>query len=790
MNEWMGPRGHNVALLFSEASRLAYVQQATERQQTYNFEGADGDQRTWLKGEHAYLAPAGADLFLARCNLKHDIVEESQLTAAALDSYSALVIPNAGHLELATVARIEAWMRNPDHRLIVTGRTNLPPPLLGLGSLKLGAVSGFTGWRWLEGSPFADPVRWEPMYVSGYRGHAVQLVEAAPGSRVLADLLEFSGDLSNASTVTSARLGPAIVATDRSIYIANQVFELVGGMLQAHLNVEAVRHWANPTHWGDTLLFFIRRIAMDAGFAPLWQTRLRSFGAYQGVLTFRHDVHGMRDYTMLDYQIQNLVPASWDIEDPGFSTNITEPMAKDWVERITKNSFIEPALHNDSSIGDPPTAVHGKGLFTHLINAEKSLGYTICTCGRHAGGHMHPETIDAMDYMYNNMPSMLGMCTFSYYHMIEYGVRDPNAMVGGEIGGKELTYVTDLRRTIATQGIWFPFHPVVTTDKEWRPVRGWDRTHEFDAAPELVETIYGAHNSRTPGADDRLENGVYSFQYHPELARDPSLNDGKGTLDYLRYCINLAERLDFWIPTQAEIYQRMADYEDLVFKVRDGGREVTVRNPTARRIVAMVMEQRLPFGSVWHGEHELVHVVRDAFVTLPPLEPGAEVTLHFKPERPGDEPLLRQPSNKGITIIDARRIPASGETVLKVKVCRSQPLCVEGVDALGAYRVQVDGEPARYFGPRVVQTIQAKLSNSKTAKAAVGEVTRRTKLPGITTFLDLMIEGHPDNFMERTVRIRQLAGVEAQQARMAMMLATPKKTGRVTPYLESVAAKD
>jgi hypothetical protein len=202
----------------------------------------------------------------------------------------------------------------------------------------------------------------------------------------------------------------------------------------------------------------------------------------------------------------------------------------------------------------------------------------------------------------------------------------------------------------------------------------------------------------------------------------------------------------------------------------------------------MVMEQRLPFGSVWHGDHELVHVVRDAFVTLPPLEPGAEVTLRFKPDQ-CDEPLVRKPSNKGITVIDARRIPSAGETVLKVLVCRSQPLCIEGVDPLGAYRVQVDDEPARYYGARVVKTIQAQLSNSKTAKAAAGEVTRRTKIPGHTTFLDLMIEGHPDDFVERTIRIQALVGAEAANAREAMIAATPKKTGRVTPFIESVPAK-
>lgn len=787
-NEWIGPRGHRVCVLFSDASRLAYSQQAHALGKTYQFDGADGVGKTWLKGEHAYLAPSGAGLFLARCNLKHDLVTEADLSHELLAGCAAMVIANAGHLEAATITVLQAWLaEDPSRRLLVTGRTNLPPALLGLASLAQSEVRGFTGWQWLAVSPFAGDA-WEPMYVSGFRGHAVQRVEPAPGSQVLADLLEFSGDLSNASTVTAERIGPAIVASAQVIYIANQFFELVGGMMQAHLNVEPVRHWANATHWGDTLLFFVRRLLLGGGWSPLWDTRLRSFGAYQGVLSFRHDVHGMRDYTMLDYQIQNLIPCSYDIEDPGFSTNITEPMARDWVARATRNSFVEPALHNDSSIGDPPKAIVGKGLFTHLINAETSLGFTICTCGRHAGGHMHPETLDAMDHMYGQLPDMIGMCTFSYYHMIEYGVRDPNVVVGGNtIGGKELTYVTDLRRTIATQGIWFPFHPVVTTAAEWRPMRGWDRTHEYDAAFELVEAIFDGHNSRLR-VDDRLENGVYSFQYHPELARDPSLNDGRGTLDYLRYCINLAERHDFWIATQKELYQRMADYEALVLLVEKNGREVVVRNPSARRITGMVLEQRLPFNSVWCGDEEIVHVVRDGFVTVPPLEPGAEVRLRFSDDN-SDAPLVRKPSNKGLTIVDARHNHTSGETVLRVSVCRSQPLCVEGVDPEGAYRVQIDDEPARWFGPRIVKTIQAQLSNSK-GVAEVEATNRRTQVPGITTFLDLVVDGDPDHFIERTVSIRQLSPALAAKARVAMLLATPAKTGRVTPFIESVPAAE
>jgi hypothetical protein len=778
MQEWIRPRGHDVAVMFSRRSREAYAAEAASRGETYRFTDAWGRPRTWLKGEFAYLAPAAASVLLARCNIKHDIVEEADLSDDRLPGYRAILVPNAAHLADETIERIERWLCGSNRRLIVTGKTNFPAHLLGLTNRTPMPVTGYTGWHWLPDSPFASAA-WENLYVSGFAGHLVQRVRPAPGSRVLADLVELTGDMTNATTATVSTVGPAIVLTDRTVYIANQVLELLGGMLQAHLNVEAVRHWSNPTHWGDTLLFFLRRLLLDVGLDPLWQTRLRSFGMYDGVLSFRHDVHGMLDFSFLDYQVQNLIPASYDIEDPSISATASEAMTAEWLARTTRYSFIEPALHNDSAIGDPPTAVHGAGLYEHVRNAAENLGIAVHTCGRHAGGHMHPETIDAMDYLYAHDERILGMCTFCYYHMIEYGVRNPDVMIGGhggQIGGRAPTYVTDIRRTIATPGVWFPFHPVVTTDAEWRPLRGWDRTHEYDAAYELVETIFGGHSAGVSGVDDHLENGVYSFQYHPELARDPSVNEGKGALDYLRYAINLAERNNFWIANQRELYQRMADYEEILFQVRDGGREVMVINPTTRRISGMVVEQRRPFGSVWDDAEELVHVVKSAFVTVPPLEPGAQVTLRFRTEVP-DAPWVRQPSNKGLTVLDARHDPRSGETRIVVSVCRTQPLCVEGVDPEGVYRVQVDDEPARDLAPRVVRSIQTLLSKQSKSSMVSG---RRASTPGTLRFLDLQIVGDEDRFVERTVRINQLSSEEGNAAKAAILAAIPARTGRVS----------
>ncbi len=764
-----------IAVLFSDRSRAAYAVEAAHAKETYTFTDAWGLPRTWLKGEYAYLAPNAARLLLSRCNLKHELIEEAALTDERLGGLRAVLVPNAGHLSAETIARIERWLEGADKRLIVTGKTNLPPRLLGLTSCTPGPSSGFTGWRWLPGSPFANG-DWESLYVSSYKAFTVQKVEAAPGSKVLAALVELTGDLENAATATASDIGPAIVATDKTLFVANQVFEMVGGMLQAHLNVEAVRHFTNAVHWGDTLLFFLRRLVLDLGLEPLWQTRLRSFGAYDGVLSFRHDVHGMRDYNFLDYQIQNLIPASYDIETPSFSRNIDYDMARDWVQRTTQHSFIEPALHNDSSIGTPPTAIFGQGLFNLVTDARKTLGVSFCTCGRHEGGHLHPETLDAMDYLYAHDPIMLGTCTFCFYHMVEYGVRHPDVVAYTGAGDKQLTYVTDVRRTIATPGVWFPFHPVITTDKEWKPLRGWDRTHEYDTNYELVETVFGGHGSKRHGVDDRLENGVYSFQYHPELARDPSVNNGRGTLDYVRYCINLAERKHYWIATQAELYQRMADYEALKFEVRDVGRTVTVTNPTNRRITAMVIEQRLPFGSVWHGGEELIHVAHGGFVTIPPLEPGAAITLQFKDEEI-EELLLRNPSNKGLVILDARRDPTTNDVRILVSVCRKQPLCVEGVDPEGAYEVEVEGRPVQNVGVRTVRTIQALLA--KKTQVAVAP-KRRTFTPGTTRFLDLEVEGEESNFVERTIRIRKIAEPRASVVKAELIASIPARRGRVT----------
>ena len=90
-------RGHDVAVLWSRRSRDAYAAEAVARGETYSFTDAWSRPRTWLKGEHAYLAPAGASVLLGRCNLKHDLIQETDLREDVLAGLRALLVPNAAN---------------------------------------------------------------------------------------------------------------------------------------------------------------------------------------------------------------------------------------------------------------------------------------------------------------------------------------------------------------------------------------------------------------------------------------------------------------------------------------------------------------------------------------------------------------------------------------------------------------------------------------------------------------------------------------------------------------------
>jgi hypothetical protein len=698
----------DVAVLLSDRSRHRLIDEARAAGAVYEFTGADGRRRTWLRGEYAHLAPPAASTFLTRWNVKHDVVDEDALFAD-LDRRRAVVLPTALDLAPATIDALVQWLADPSHRLVVSGRTSLPPALLGVVGFTEEVVVGATAWGALDPTITGGETTYDEVFVSGAPGSRIVRCEAGDGARVLADLRELR--LPVESSLPGRRIGAGIVTTDRTLYIANDPFELLGAAMQAHVSVEGLRGTGDTLHWGDAIaaiLWLILR-GWDEEVATV---RLRAFGSHSGVLSLRHDVDASTDRSMLELEVDQLVPATYHVLDPVISAeDTTADAAAAWIHATAEHDFLEAGLHNESGRLEHIT---GSGLAEHVAAASERLGATFTNTGRHNRYHAHPETLDAMAHGYDHLPDLLGMCSFSFFWMLEYA----HPPAEGPIDDALVTYTTGASRTIATSGFWWPFHPVITSVEEYRVLRGWDVTHEYDADPDLVDAILAPGQSvlreprptpspRVPPWDDAgesdapprpmLDGGVYTIQYHPLFTSDPTLNDGRGTLPWLRWAIASAERRHLWIANKTMLHRRLIDYEVVRFR-RLGPDAFVVANPTDRRIECLWIESAAPAWGLDSACGTHVLSVDRRFVALPPLEPRAEVTFRFVRERPAS-PLVAQRERRGLTIVDALVDRATGTLTVVADVTRRQSLRIANLRPDGRIAVTIEApgtdEPAR-----------------------------------------------------------------------------------------------
>jgi hypothetical protein len=680
----------NVAVLISESSRLAYAEAAVSCGEIYQFTDAHGRERHWLRNEWAYLAPNALSSILLRFNVKHDLVGEAELKDV-LSQCHTLLIPNAGQLSTNSIPLILEWATDANNHLIVSGKTNLPPASLGLSSLSFERPDAYTGWYWTSHSPFCDESQWRPDYLTGFQGYTVGIAHADHESTVFARLIRYERSEHGVTSSEYQVLGDGIVWSPKrnTLYIANQVYEYLGGVFQAQLRVEDVRLRYNPTHWGDTIAYFVRELLMATGNQRLLDVRLRSFGTFDGVLQLRHDADHdadeQIDLSMLEYQVQNVVPASHYVMDPAYcgDDRCTVAGTKTWIDACARHNFIELATHNDSTQGDPPRNIIGKGLYEHIRASDMRFGLKSRTAGRHMGFHVHPETIDAMDYLYEMDPDFLGLCTFSLYDVIEYG--DSNPAV--DANGKRVSYITydhdDPSRPAGISGYWFPYHVVLSTVDQHKVLRGWDVTHDTDCDFDRIDTLFEGRNAESGDDSSSLPFPVFTIQYEQQAANRATAGDGAGHLPYMRYAIEKAHRHNFWIATKRDLYQRMLDFEQIGFRVDSDG-SVLIHNPTDHPIAGMVVEfpERSDLSGVIDSASQAVysHVVGSSLVTLPIL---ASRSSHRLSPVYGvaNGPFVPQRSNSRLHIVECVRTSDTNGSILRVtgQMAKRAELLIEGL---------------------------------------------------------------------------------------------------------------
>jgi hypothetical protein len=126
----------------------------------------------------------------------------------------------------------------------------------------------------------------------------------------------------------------------------------------------------------------------------------------------------------------------------------------------------------------------------------------------------------------------------------------------------------------------------------------------------------------------------------------------------VRYAISKAQACNYWLANRRMLFERMNDYQDVVFRVERGrhlgaGDRITLFNPTKRVIRGLMVRTAHPLAVVTDDEWAYIHIVADRTFTVPPLGPGERLALSLH-EGPAKTPRVVRPNSNTFELVDAR----------------------------------------------------------------------------------------------------------------------------------------
>jgi hypothetical protein len=181
---------------------------------------------------------------------------------------------------------------------------------------------------------------------------------------------------------------------------------------------------------------------------------------------------------------------------------------------------------------------------------------------KHGNAFFYPETIDAMAYVYDSFPEVVGMGVMFRFKNIKYS------------RGKSLDESYTVEHPNVSVPFCFPFKMMVATMEGYKILRGWDISHFIEPSPPLVDFVF---NSAPV-----LPNGVYMFGFHPAHARGNAFNMS-GNFGWFLYAIDEATKRGWWIANFKMVCDKLNDWENLVLNVGGDGL-ITLENPTAKAV--------------------------------------------------------------------------------------------------------------------------------------------------------------------------------------------------------------
>ncbi|HUK60474.1 MAG TPA: hypothetical protein VLV50_14690 [Stellaceae bacterium] len=504
---------------------------------SYRFRGAAGPV-AWPREDGVGLGPPGAWNFFWRLGARPRRVSAEAAEDVPADGILVAIAERENDRALATL--VERWHARGNW--IIAAGTPSAFPLLPAGAevrrspYPYAALAyRLAGRTEIMAPPAGEFARWQ-----GPAGEG--------------ELVALGGERQSPERALALPLAaPAIVASERFLYLNANPFAAFQSWLQGQSDLGPWLGWRPRLHWLDEHVAALWRMLLRhvPPLANLQRPGVPGLGATTVVL--RHDLDYSRDTTYLDLALARRMPASYAV--------LRDRNRRFWTRRLARAEGIECCFHYNtmdrtaelaSELGRrarrfighqaPPPALKpglgdivGAGLRRQVTKA-RAAGIGIATLHRHGAFLVYPEWIDALDATLAEFPDILGSSSLFRGIVLRWGAR----RVDG--GGGTLFDFPE-----AGFPLWFPFK--LARADSGLALRGWESTHIAESEPGLVaQLLY----HRIP----ELPQRVVTLSYHPYHAARPTFC-ALGSRAWFAEILDLIAERKIEALALAEVYARV-----------------------------------------------------------------------------------------------------------------------------------------------------------------------------------------------------------------------------------------
>lgn len=493
---------------------------------------------TWPKQDGAFLGAVGAWNCLFRIGLQPEIFTSLDMVEVVKGDL-LFVFAEEEILDASLCEIIHRWMSN-DGTVVAGGFLTawkwLLPTETTVEQVRSYSPYAALGWRFGNTSPeLVAPPRWSHGQVKKKGG-------------ILTDgeLVSIHGERQTPqrALVTPLTDAPAVIRFKNFIFLNGNPFAAFQSWLQGQDDLGPWLQWRHRLFWLDEQVAFLLKIINE--YAQLSEKLVPKHvaGLPETVLVFRHDLDYSRDTSYFNAELKAGLP--------GVHAVLRDRNTGFWLEVLKQAPGHEVGFHYNTAkysrwlewvrsiFGLPKrtyrpdrNAIVGDRLLKQVRWAKQNhVG--VASLHRHLPFLIYPEWVDALDYVFDEEPEVLGGSSLFRGQVLRWGSDRSDGARGtyGEFPDAQFPY-------------WFPFK-LSHAGLGGRRLRGWETTSVMEIEPELFEQML---DHKIPGFLQR----VITINYHPAHSQSNKYCN-EGSLTWWTDILQIVKERGIEVKTLKDIY--------------------------------------------------------------------------------------------------------------------------------------------------------------------------------------------------------------------------------------------